>query len=125
MEFAYDNFVNPTTNITPFLAENGYEPNTILLIASYSSITVVSAKNFKVNFEVVLQLVKDNIAKAQGVQGKSYNAKRNKEEYAVGELVLLSTSNLKITNLPRDSSSSLKPRFFGPYVVEKVLSSLA
>ena len=126
VEFAYNNSVNSTTNITPFLAANGYEPNTMLTIASNSSITSVpSAENFKVNFEVVLQLVKDNIAKAQEVQAKSYNAKRKEEEYTVGDLVLLSTSNLKITNLPKDSSSSLKPRFVGPYVIEKVLSSVA
>ncbi len=54
-------------------------------------------------------------------QAVYYNAKRQQKEYAVGDMVLLSTKNIK-TKRP---SKKLDFKFYGPFRIEAVVGKQA
>ena len=53
--------------------------------------------------------------RAVGLQQKHYNRKHRDVQFAVGDLVLLSTRNLKMRGIP----GKLKKRFMGPFKIQE------
>ena len=60
---------------------------------------------------------KENLLQSVQKQQMYYNQRHRNVEYSVGDLVLLSTKNLKFKNIP----VKLQKRFVGPFeVIEKI-----
>ena len=59
--------------------------------------------------------------KSVDLQAKYYNRKHRDIEFDVGELVLLSTRNLKMKGIPE----KLKKRFVGPFRIEQRIGQQA
>ena len=63
------------------------------------------------------RLAKENLEPSVRLQAKYYDAKHRDVGYKVGDLVLLSTRNLKMKGIP----SKLQKRFVGPFrVIEAI-----
>ena len=61
------------------------------------------------------EIAKENLQRTVGLQQKYYDKKRRDVEYAVRDLVLLSTRNLKIKGIP----DKLNKRFMGPFKIQE------
>ena len=69
----------------------------------------------------MLRFVRDALANAVDIQKMNSDAKgrKNLEEFSVGDLVLLSTDNLKDNVVSNLGSHKLLPKYIGPYKVIK------
>lgn len=128
IELAYNNSVNATTKMTPFQVAYGYEidvPASILFEDNSSPSLVPSAQEFHKNYATILQVVKENIARAQDQQAKHYDKRRKHEIFVEGDMVLLSTTNVQPASIAHRPKSKLQPRYCGPFRVSKVISDVA
>ena len=67
------------------------------------------------------ELAKENLHRVVGQQQKYYNRKHRYVQHAVGDLVLLSTRNLKMKGIP----DKLKKRFMGPFKIQERIGQQA
>ena len=67
------------------------------------------------------ELARENLKKSVDLQAKYYNRKHRDIKLNVGELVLLSTRNLKMKGIPE----KLKKRFVGPFKIEQRIGQQA
>ena len=67
------------------------------------------------------KLASENLQRSVGLQQKYYDRKHRDVHYTVGDLVLLSTRNLKMKGTP----SKLQRRFVGPFKVIEVIEQQA
>ena len=67
------------------------------------------------------ELARENWKKSVDLQAKYYNKKHRDIEFDVGELVLLSTRNLKMNRIPE----KLKKRFVGHFKIEERIGQQA
>ena len=67
------------------------------------------------------ELVREYLKKSMDLQAKYYNKKHKDVDFSVGELVLLSTRNLKMKGIPE----KLKKRFVGPFKIEQRIGQQA
>jgi len=115
-EFAYNNKVHTATKTLPFKANYGQDPK------------MGFEERGKGKYEVAEKFVErmrkiQEKAKAQEEIKKFANRKRREEEeYRVGDLVLLSTKDLK-WQMKRRRSEKLTEHFIGPYKVKEIVSS--
>jgi hypothetical protein len=117
MEFTYNNPINQTTGISPFLLNQGFHP---LVPASLITPTTTSAPavaDFIQQQSSVLALAQDAIAQAQ-LQQKHYVDKFHQPvSFAVGDMVLLSTEHISAAAHTNKPSKKLKPNFVGPFKI--------
>ena len=63
------------------------------------------------------RIAQQNLEKSVQAQKKYYDKKRKDVQFSVGDLVLLSTTNLRMKNVP----SKLQRKFVGPFsIVDKI-----
>jgi hypothetical protein len=119
-EIAYNSAKNLSTGFSPFYLDHGAEASlpSNLLHGKY----LPESGNAKVE-EVLeelgetLKVVQINLQKAQERQKKYADIKRKEEEYAVGDRVLLDTSDIHFTT----GTKKLLDRFIGPYkIIERI-----
>ena len=119
-EIAYNSAKNLSTGYSPFYLDHGQEASlpANLLHGKY----LPDSGNAKVE-EVLeelgeaLKLVQSNLQKAQQRQKKYADMKRKDIEYAVGDRVLLDTSDIHFTV----GTKKLLDRFIGPYkIIERI-----
>ena len=67
------------------------------------------------------EIARENLKRSVDLQAKYYNRKHRDIEFNVGELVLLSTRNLKMKGIPE----KLKKRFIGPFNIEQRIGQQA
>jgi len=83
------------------------------------------AEKFVVKMKEIQEEAKAALGKAQEDMKKYANRKRSKvDKYKVGDLVMLSTKDLKYQMVGRRTEKLMK-RFVGPYKVQKIVSSNA
>ena len=66
-------------------------------------------------------LARENLQRSVGLQQKYYDQKHRDIHYKVGDLVLLSTRNLKMKGIP----AKLQRGFVGPFKVTEVIGKQA
>lgn len=111
-EFAISATPSSTTKMTPFEA-----CGEAIIPWSYHGLTktnVQSADELAEKFEVLKQNLTDKAIDRQNTQARYYDAKHSKISFVEGQLVLLSTKNIK-TNRP---SKKLDNRWIGPFTIE-------
>jgi len=120
-EFAYNNKAHSGTKVLPFEANNGWNPRMGFELRKKGRFE--GAERFAKRMEEVQGEAKAALAKVQE-EMKQYADRRRKEavEYKVGDLVLLSTKDLKWQMVGR-SSEKLVKQFVGPYKIKAIISS--
>jgi len=122
-EFAYNNKVHTGTKISPFKTNNGQHPRMGFEIRKKGRYK--GAEKFVERMKEIQGEAKAALAKAQDDMKRYANRHRLEvAEYKVGDLVLLSTKDLKWQMIGRQLEK-LTERFVGPYKVKTIISSNA
>jgi len=122
-EFAYNNKVHSSTKTSPFKANYGQNPR--MGFEGRKKGKYVGAEKFVEKMKEIQEEAKVALGKAQEDMKKYANKKRSDMEgYKVGDLVMLSTKDLKY-QMVRRRTEKLTKRFVGPYKVKKIVSSNA
>ena len=122
-EFAYNNKVNSSTKVSPFIANNGQNPRMGFKMKKKGK--VLRAEEFVVKIKETQEETQAVLRKAQEEMKKQVDwHRREVEEYKVGDMVLLSTKELKWQMIGR-RTDKLTERFVGPYKVKGIISSNA
>jgi len=122
-EFAYNNKVNSSTKVSPFMANNGRNPRMGFEMRKKGK--VLKAEEFAAKMKEIQEEAQAALRKAQEEMKKQADQHRGEvEEYKVGDMVLLSTKDLKWQMIGR-RTDKLTERFVGPYRVKGIVSSNA
>ena len=120
-EFAYNNKVHSSTKISPFKANYGQDLRMGFEVRKKRKYK--GAEKFVVKMKEIQEEAKAALGKAQEEMKKYANRKRAEvDEYKVGDLVMLSTKDLKYQITGR-RTEKLMERFVGPYRIKKIISS--
>jgi len=122
-EFAYNNKAHSSTKTLPFKANYGQDPR--MGFEGRKKGKYAGAEKFVEKMKEIQEEAKAVLGKAQEDMKKYANKKRSDaEEYKVGDLVMLSTKDLKYQMVGR-RTEKLTKRFVGPYKVKEIISSNA
>ena len=122
-EFTYNNKVNSSTKVSPFMANNGQNPRMGFEIRKKGK--VMKAEEFTMKMKEIQEEAQAALRKVQEEMKKQADRYRGEvEEYKVGDMVLLSTRDLKWQMIGR-RTDKLTERFVGPYRVKEIVSSNA
>jgi len=120
-EFAYNNKVHSSTQTTPFKANYGQDPR--MGFEGRKKGKYEGAEKFVTKMKEIQEEAKVALGKVQEKMKKYMNRKRGDvDEYKVGDLVMLSTKDLKYQMVGR-RTEKLTERFIGPYRIKKIVSS--
>jgi len=120
-EFAYNNKAHSSTKTSPFKANYGQDPR--MGFKGRKKGKYAGTKKFIEKMKEIQEEAKAALGKAQADMKKYANKKRSDiEEYKVGDLVMLSTKDLKYQMIGR-RTEKLTERFVGPYKVKKIVST--
>jgi hypothetical protein len=120
-EFAINNARQASTGMSPFYMTYGCHPRMPDRLGLASKETPAAIQYVR-NVEKAVSEAKAALAEAQSRMANYYNSKRRDVSYEPGDLVLLSTTNLRL-KVP--GSGKLLPRFVGPFPVEKQVGKAA
>ena len=120
-EFAYNNKIHIATKISPFKVSYGQDPR--MGFEERRKGKYKAAEKFVERMKKIQEEAKAALEKAQEEMKKFANRRQEEgEEYKVGDLVLLSTKDLKWQMKGR-RSEKLTEHFVGPYKVKGIVSS--
>jgi len=119
-EFAYNNKVHLSTQTLPFKANYGQDPR--MGFERRKKGKYAEAEKFVERMKEIQEEAKAALKKAQEDMRKYTDKKRSDiDEYKVGDLVMLSTKDLKYQMVGR-RTEKLTERFVGPYKIRKIIS---
>ena len=121
VEFHYNNTINSSTGFTPFYLAYGFNPKLPLFVLSpYSdSPNVQTVDEYIEMMKKTTESAKKNIEKALKKQTFYANKRRKDIQFQEGDMVLLSTTNLRL-----HGSRKLNPKFVGPFKIIKKISDV-
>jgi len=120
-EFVCNSSVNATTGITPFEALMGFTPSFHDRVEGDSLEGKVPTAVKRVEkLQQIQQRLRENWARSVERQKHYYNKKHQSQEFKKGQLVMLSTKNLRLKAV----SGKLAPKFIGPFRVLDRVGSL-
>jgi len=119
-EFAYNNKVQTSTKVSLFKANNGRDPRMGFELRKKGKFK--EANKFVERMQEIQEKAKAVLSKVQEDMKKYADRHRGEvEEYRVGDLVLLSTKDLKYQMVGK-RTEKLTERFVGPYKVKSIVS---
>ena len=119
VEFAYNNKAHSSTKTLPFKANYGQDPRMGFKVRRKGRYE--GAEKFVMKIKEIQGEAKVALGKAQEEMKKYMDRKRAEvNEYRVGDLVMLSTKDLKYKMVGR-RTEKLMERFVGPYKVKKII----
>jgi len=120
-EFAYNNKMQTSTKVLSFMANSGRDPCMGFKLRKKGKFEEVN--KFMERMQEIQEKAKAALEKAQEDIKKSVDRHKGEmEEYQVGDLVLLSTKNLKYQMIGK-KTKKLMERFIGPYKVKSIVST--
>jgi len=122
-EFAYNNKMHSSTKVSSFKANYGQDPRMGFEMRRKGKYK--GAEKFVTKMKEIQKEAKAALGKAQEEMKKYADKKRGEvNDYKVGDLVMLSTKDLKYQMVGR-RTEKLMERFVGPYRIKKIISSNA
>jgi len=116
-EFAYNNSVHEAVKATPFYLNYGRQPRTPDQIIP--SDEVPAADDFAQHMTDIIAKAKVHLEQARDRARKIADRSRRDKQFAVNDMVLLSTRNI---HLVTPGTNKLLPKYLGPFKVLDVLS---
>ena len=118
-EFAYNNKMHSSTKVSPFKANYGQDPRMGFEMRRKGKYK--GAEKFVMKMKEIQEEAKAALGKAQEEMKKYTDKKRGEvNDYKVGDLVMLSTKDLKY-QMVRRRTEKLMERFVGPYRIKKII----
>ena len=114
-ELFYNNAVQASTSKSPFSLVYGKELH-LPIDSLVPPCVVPHAESFITRIRESWLEAKENLEAAQLAQKTAADRKRRPEPIATGDLVLLNARNIRLKGV----SAKFKPRFIGPYRVQRV-----
>ena len=122
-EFVYNNKAHSSTRTSPFKANYGQDPR--MGFETRKKGKYAGAEKFIEKMKEIQEEAKAVLGKAQEEMKKYVDRKRGEvDNYKVGDLVMLSTKDLKYQMIGR-RTEKLTERFVGPYKIKKIMLSNA
>jgi len=122
-EFAYNHKAHSSTKTSLFKANYGQDPRMRFKVRKRGKYE--GAEKFVAKIKKIQGEAKAALEKAQEEIKKYADRKRGEvDEYKVGDLVILSTKDLKYQMIGR-RTEKLMERFVGPYKIKKIISTNA
>ena len=119
-EFAYNNKAHSSTKTLPFKASYRQDPRMGFKVRKRRKYK--GAEKFIAKMKEIQEEAKAALEKVQEEIRKYVDRKRGEvNEYKVGDLVMLSTKDLKYQMIGR-RTEKLMERFVGPYKIKKIIS---
>jgi len=119
-EFAYNNKAHSSTRTSPFKANYRQDPR--IGFEGRKKGKYAGAEKFVERMKEIQEEAKVVLRKVQEDMKKYADKKRSDaDEYKVGDLVMLSTKDLKYQMVGRRTEKLMK-RFVGPYRVKEIIS---
>ena len=118
-EFAHNNSLNSTTQMTPFFANQGYHPQFSTKVISTS--TLPAAEDHVKQIETTLAELRSTLEISQQNYTTYANQHRQPHNFKVGDLVFLNRKNIKTTR----PSVKLDDKFFGPFKIIQQINDVA
>jgi len=118
-EFAYNNKMHSSTKVSPFKANYRQDPRMGFEIRRKGKYE--GAEKFVTKIKEIQEEAKAALGKAQEEMKKYTDKKRGEvDDYKVGDLVMLSTKDLKYQMVER-RTEKLMERFVDPYRIKKIV----
>ena len=122
VELVINSLPNASTGFTPFFLNYGYEPVTpIQLLRGNEIASTESVMAFTHRMASDWKLARENLERSVQSQSKYYDKKHKDVSFSAGDLVLLSTRNLRLKGIP----AKLQKRFVGPFKITEVIGQQA
>jgi len=120
VEFVYNNKIHLLTKVSPFKVNYRQDPR--MGFKTKKKGKYEGAHKFVEKIKEIQEKAKAALGKVQEEMKKYVDRKRAEvDEYRVGDLVMLSTKDLKYQMVGR-RTEKLTERFMGPYRVKKIIS---
>ena len=118
VEMVVNSLPNRSTGYSPFFLMYGYHPVLpVELLKGDESTKIETLSKYLERTQEVWLHARAQMEKAVAIQKSYYDKKHRDVQYTVGDLVLLSTQNLRLKGIPH----KLQGKFCGPYkIVEKI-----
>ena len=122
VEMVINSLPNSNTGFSPFYLNYGHKPDMpVQLLEGNEKISTESVASFIRRITSDWELARENLQRSVGLQQKYYDRKHRDVTYKGGDLVLLSTRNLKMKGTP----GKLQQRFVGPFRVIEAIGQQA
>lgn len=115
IEFAINSARSVSTGFAPFFLNTGRMPRPMIW-DSMKKGPFPGVANFALKRKLALMAAHDSILAARVKQTRSANRKRRVSPFSLGELVYVSTANIK---MPKGMARKLVPKYIGPYAITK------
>ncbi|KAG6614674.1 reverse transcriptase [Phytophthora cinnamomi] len=119
-EFAYNSRPHASIGMSPFEADLGYQPRSVLDLTIPQQNVLPAAVSFVDHQRSLLLEAQDAMARAQQRMSTAFDRNRRHQSFAVGDKVLLDSQNLDLAHIGASGRRKLASRFLGPYTVEAV-----
>jgi hypothetical protein len=113
-EHCYNTTFHMSTGMTPFRALHGYDSPTLVDLV-FGERRAPKEKNWIIESQEILKLLKENLQTAQNRQKISVDKHRIERSFEVGDLVFLRLQPYRQSSLKNIGFEKLKPIFYGPY----------
>ena len=108
VEMVINSLPNSSTGFSPFYLNYGHEPvMPVQMLDGSEKISTESVASFIRRITSDWELARENLKRSVGLQQKYYDRKHRDVTYKVGDLVLLSTRNLRNEGNPREASAAI------------------
>ena len=120
VEFCIDSQPNRSTGYSPFYLTYGFHPVTLIdLIHETDCSSVESVTRFAQRLRGTYKRAQEHLHTAIEQQKKYYDRRHRATSYRAGDMVLLSTRNLRMRGTPY----KLQRRFVGPFKIEECIGT--
>ena len=114
VEMVINSLPNSSTGFSPFFLNYGHEPvMPVQLLEGNEKISTKSVASFIQKVTSDWELAQENLKRSIGLQQCYYDRKHTDVHSKMGDLILLSTKNLKMKGTP----GKLQRRYTGPFQV--------
>lgn len=123
LEFAYNNSIQASTQLTPFELDLGYHPKSPFSFLTDDLPAVNTVEEFVGQLEALQHQAIDFLERARQNQAKEVNRGRLRPKVmTVGQSVLLSTQYIQPAFMRTTGSRKLRAKYIGPFTITKRVS---
>jgi hypothetical protein len=120
-EWWYNASFHTSLQMTPFQALYGFPPPMVDEVILHNCPDITSQEQLR-NRQLTLQVIKDNLLKAQDRIKHQADKHRTEKEFTVGDMVYLKIQPYRHTSLSTHRSLKLHSIFYGPFrVLERIV----